>query len=47
MNWEKITQLYSCGLHVANRIGGRNIIFFGLLGTAATAEYLPPHIATF
>ena len=40
MSMQKLCQWYSCGLTIANRIGGRNIIFFGLLGTAVTVEYL-------
>ena len=39
MNLSKICQLYNTGIQIANRIGGRNIIFFGLLGTAVAAEY--------
>lgn len=40
MNLAKLCQLYNCGLAIAHRIGSRNIIFFGLLGTAVAAEYL-------
>ena len=39
MNLARLTQLYQCGLYTANQIGARNIIFFGLLGTAVAAEY--------
>lgn len=41
MSLAKLCQLYTTGLTIANRIGARNIIFFGLLGTAVTAEYIP------
>jgi hypothetical protein len=46
MNLAKIYGYYSCGLQLAHRIGARNIIFFGLLGTAVAAEYPSPHTAT-
>jgi hypothetical protein len=39
MNIAKLCQYYTCALTVANRIGARNILFFGLLGTAVTVEY--------
>jgi hypothetical protein len=40
MNIAKLCQYYNCALTIANRIGARNIIFFGLLGSAVTVEYL-------
>lgn len=46
MNWEKINKLYSCGMQVVKFIGGRNIIFFGLFGTAVTTEYLFSHLVS-
>jgi hypothetical protein len=36
---EKINQLCEVGSQVVRRVGGRNIIFFGLLGTAIAAKY--------
>ena len=36
---EKLNQLCECGSQVVRRIGGRNIIFFGLLGTAVAVKY--------
>lgn len=38
MNMEKLCQLYTQGRRVACWVGGRNILFFGLLGTALALE---------
>jgi len=35
---ERFNQLYESGSQVVRRVGGRNIIFFGLLGTAIAAK---------
>jgi hypothetical protein len=40
MSLQKLCQWYNCGLTIAGRIGARNIIFFGLLGSAVTVEYI-------
>ena len=40
MNMEKLVELYNTGSYVMRRIGGRNIIFFGLLGAAMGSQYL-------
>ncbi len=45
MSLARLVKLYECGIYTANRIGARNIIFFGLLGSAVAAEYLHIHIA--
>ena len=40
MNWAKINHLAECGLQVACQIGTRNIIFFGLVGSAVATKYI-------
>ena len=47
MNMEKLNQLYESGSQIIRRIGGRNIFFFGLLGTAVAAKYCCIDIVTF
>ena len=44
---EKLNQLRECGSQIIRRIGGKNIIFFGLLGTAVVAEYWWIDVVTF
>lgn len=39
MNWEKINAYYNCSMKVVKFIGVKNILFFGLLGTAVSAKY--------
>ncbi|MCB0370348.1 MAG: hypothetical protein KDD45_13215 [Bdellovibrionales bacterium] len=46
INWELAMKYFNTGCYIARRIGGRNIIFFGLLGTAITAEYFPYYLVT-
>lgn len=40
MNWEKVNQYYNCSMKVVKFIGVKNILFFGMLGTAISLKYL-------